>query len=1283
MDSHSTKIRTRTRSSAAANAYDDLPSFRPPALSPSEDDYCEIFGGFQGARGASSIPVLDLPPVDHHDVSFDFRFFDYSEVFGGFEGLDYAVPFDHLFSRSNGLYVSSSDDAWTPVETDCLSEEWDASPYSSEFKNFGDDSNQRSTDAGKKQFSMSFLRKNQVSEEDASNTAHVAPVLAVPGYAFVVEQVAPSEKIEFQNPRLQATAAADDEYSGKLIKGGKMAAELSEKPARCPEIVELDKVDIQNGSNHNEMFVTISEINLKTQPSDVPPPSRPPPIFDARDGNTSETTSSLRAPCGRECSSEVTSENGYPPPFLDVKVDASSSAACTSSVRESMKNSQVKLTCIKEYSQKENTGDAQHPSGEDISGALNSAQAFPVIRELNPVCQLTDKKKSMHSWSSEESCKAHSSGEWTEVAEFFELVRSGKSKTPEEENGEKVTEQNAIVKEGGEEDKGLPKQQEVTNKRVSIMTVKSMNHVGITEVANEVTQDENLKEAHLSRQTAHNCEEEMRKLNQGDFHMKDDIFIEIVEKEPEIEKELNKFEQKRKHSEDIMDGSREIHEVGPEGSFAAVTDGTQVNDDCLKGQSEMKSGDKYKLVDFVTTPGKTCEREEDLLSKELDEREQSDLPQVAHEELQQEMLLNANFEREEHEYGFKEAFGDEEKIKNRNKMYECEEKEKHLKETLILEESERRSKDMFGKEENERRKKEEEYVAKLMEASENEAEEMLKEALEEVKKRILMEDLERAEREQKTNEPDQQQNQNLSEHLSRSEDNIIFECAYDNEPDEINSGRSTNLTTEVDKGFEATSHCNKNEKSEKAFHSVCDPEPEQDNSMSTHEVFTVKHEKSDYKQGSDEGGNEKLSATGGKNALHYRSSNAPSEARIHTELGVQINNKLSSMAFDSRSVQEKVKVGKVTVQELQDKAQAQTKVIFSYEVNNDKDKSAQKADGEIDNSERLESAKSHLSDERKQTEKLPASKISQNAGEKGKCRTSSITPEEREKLGRARREREMEMERLRQVEEEWEREREREKDREAFEGVTRIARETAYVDVRERAERAAMDKATAVARQRALAEARERLEKACAEAKEKAFPDIISTETRVRREQSAQERMRAEARERADRSISACGVMYPSTSNNPDRSGGIEVESAQRCKARLERHQRTAERAAKALAEKNTRDLIAQREQAERHRLAESLDAEVKRWSNGKQGNLRALLSTLQYILGAESGWQPVPLTDIITSAAVKKAYRKATLCVHPDKLQQRRATIQQKYICEKVFDLLKEAWNRFNSEER
>ncbi|PIN13069.1 Auxilin-like protein and related proteins containing DnaJ domain [Handroanthus impetiginosus] len=283
------------------------------------------------------------------------------------------------------------------------------------------------------------------------------------------------------------------------------------------------------------------------------------------------------------------------------------------------------------------------------------------------------------------------------------------------------------------------------------------------------------------------------------------------------------------------------------------------------------------------------------------------------------------------------------------------------------------------------------------------------------------------------------------------------------------------------------------------------------------------------------------------------------------------------------------------------------------------------------------------------------------------------------------------------------REREREKDRIAVERAIREARERAFTEARERAERAAVERAAAEVRQRVMAEAREKLGKTSGG---KQPADKASTEAKLRAERAAVERATAEARERAlEKAMSQktytegrtpaeryTTEKFSSSSRNnglnhsfssSDLENGMNTESAQRRKARLERHQRITERAAKALEEKNMRDRLAQREQAERNRLAESLDADIKRWATGKEGNLRALLSTLQYILGPDSGWQPISLTEIITTAAVKKAYRKATLYVHPDKLQQRGASIQQKYICEKVFDLLKAAWNRFNSEER
>ncbi|KAL3505315.1 hypothetical protein ACH5RR_035156 [Cinchona calisaya] len=286
------------------------------------------------------------------------------------------------------------------------------------------------------------------------------------------------------------------------------------------------------------------------------------------------------------------------------------------------------------------------------------------------------------------------------------------------------------------------------------------------------------------------------------------------------------------------------------------------------------------------------------------------------------------------------------------------------------------------------------------------------------------------------------------------------------------------------------------------------------------------------------------------------------------------------------------------------------------------------------------------------------------------------------------------------------REREREKDRIAVERAIREARERAFAEARERAERAAVEKATAGVRQRAMAGAREKLEKVSAGTK--VATDKASIEAKLRAERAAVERATAEARERAlekalsqksisetrtqaERNVSGklsgasrdSGLKHSFSSSDLERFDGTNNESAQRRKARLERHQRIMERAAKALAEKNLRDVLAQREQAERNRLAETLDADIKRWASGKEGNLRALLSTLQYILGPGSGWQPISLTEIVTSNAIKKAYRKATLYVHPDKLQQRGASIQQKYICEKIFDLLKAAWNKFNSEER
>ncbi|KAJ4766882.1 Chaperone DnaJ-domain superfamily protein [Rhynchospora pubera] len=89
-------------------------------------------------------------------------------------------------------------------------------------------------------------------------------------------------------------------------------------------------------------------------------------------------------------------------------------------------------------------------------------------------------------------------------------------------------------------------------------------------------------------------------------------------------------------------------------------------------------------------------------------------------------------------------------------------------------------------------------------------------------------------------------------------------------------------------------------------------------------------------------------------------------------------------------------------------------------------------------------------------------------------------------------------------------------------------------------------------------------------------------------------------------------------------------------------------------------------------------ESKIREWSKGKEGNIRSLLSTLQSVLWPGSGWKPVPLVSIIEAPAVKRAYQKALLCLHPDKLQQRGAAPHEKYIAERVFEILQEAWNQF-----
>ncbi|CAM8994756.1 unnamed protein product [Rhodiola kirilowii] len=101
----------------------------------------------------------------------------------------------------------------------------------------------------------------------------------------------------------------------------------------------------------------------------------------------------------------------------------------------------------------------------------------------------------------------------------------------------------------------------------------------------------------------------------------------------------------------------------------------------------------------------------------------------------------------------------------------------------------------------------------------------------------------------------------------------------------------------------------------------------------------------------------------------------------------------------------------------------------------------------------------------------------------------------------------------------------------------------------------------------------------------------------------------------------------------------------------------------------------------EEQKAIELLNEDIKLWSAYKETNIQLLLSTLHHILWSSSGWSVVSLADIIDCSQVKKAYQKARLCLHPDKLQQRGATATQKYIAAEAFSILQTAWEAFISQ--
>ncbi|XP_050227800.1 auxilin-like protein 1 [Mercurialis annua] len=1176
--------------SSTKSIYDDVfggpPRSGAPTLAPRVEDYSEIFGGFHSSR-ASSIPVLDLPLIGDEPVEylFDVRGsgFDYSEVFGGFNGHDFAVSYEEMvmmmmMEQSNGRADSSDDDeAWTPAGVDSLSEELDHSMKDRCFSNR--DSHESVDDSV--EFNISYNQYGgRISEDSSNGVVHVTQHHNVSGHTCSVDKTNSLPKADYEYWSLQESNEDDLNitYSGDMLKG-RLLRKVMSHPANGStdglnfrNDVRTSKEFVRNNSLPGETFVTISDVSLRTWPSHLPPPSRPPPALDEKKGDCGKTSPTFEAIASEEIGGESS------PPYFDVEIDASSSAGVSAAaMKEAMQKAQAKLKSAKESMERKREGCGQtklgtktdrkvkeekiskhgYGSKKDDGGQVicereKNGMKFCVSEEKQNIRNISQlmlnsmegkthpkvAKLSAEESRGRECFSSQGSGEWKEATEFFELVTDKSRKCFGQDSNENILISNSSFSEHEKrsEKANLEALQRLQGNAKKVKAVRADHQLEETEKISEVSIEAFKRDKFSGRSEAANKQK--------------------------VEMEVH------------CSTSRGSHEVN--GSDTAGKEDHNPEKIREASQTECKWEEIQKLYDDVGESGK----EEGLNKIGADHSEFNQAHNLAEDKNHQSTQLQGKHER-----------------------------------------------------------------------------------------------------------------------------NIEKEEATDVKLTELKKIRN-----EAAPGIVQP---NKQERSQLQMEDITSTE------MKTIEKF-----KSSMQVDSDIGNQ-------GKKFGNERNGRKKTIEQTQVPL-YQDNNKGDFMP--TRVVRESVETGRKTeaaqptILEVKESSSRIGQQPLYQDNNRDDFAPARLVRESVETGRKTEAAQPTILEVKGSSSRIGQQvNASQSTERKLKNGASSSEDKEAERL---KREREQEKERLRRMEEEWEREREREKDRMAVDRATLETRESASAEARERAERAAVEKATSEARQRALNEARERLEKACADAREKTLSDKVPVEARLGAERAAVERATAEARERAfekamaetatfeareriERSISdkfststGTGGTKPGSSSSDqqdllskgassfngsgyqysfsnERFEEVEGESVQRCKARLERHRRTAERAANALAEKNMRDHLAQREQAERSRLAETLDADVKRWSNGKEGNLRALLSTLQYILGPDSGWQPIPLTEVITPTAAKKAYRKATLCVHPDKLQQRGATIRQKYICEKVFDFLKEAWNKFNSEER
>ncbi|KAI9468583.1 hypothetical protein BX667DRAFT_503183 [Coemansia mojavensis] len=115
-----------------------------------------------------------------------------------------------------------------------------------------------------------------------------------------------------------------------------------------------------------------------------------------------------------------------------------------------------------------------------------------------------------------------------------------------------------------------------------------------------------------------------------------------------------------------------------------------------------------------------------------------------------------------------------------------------------------------------------------------------------------------------------------------------------------------------------------------------------------------------------------------------------------------------------------------------------------------------------------------------------------------------------------------------------------------------------------------------------------------------------------------------------------------------------------------------------AVAEMRRKEQERRQEDDQRLAILDQVELDLRKWKDGKQHNLRALLSSVHVLLPS---FPPIGMHEIIEPGKVKRVYMRTIARLHPDKLSK-DVDVRTKMVSSSVFSSLNEAWDVFKTQE-